>query len=262
MSKTTVALRGAPPSVPTAANAGNMVMQALAAGATPEIIDKILDWSERIESRTARKAFDSAMSEAKAELPVIVKGREMDFGGSRKGYHYEDMATIARAVDPILAKHGLSYRYRTSTKDGAIIVTCIVSHRDGHAEENSLSANPDTSGSKNAIQALGSAQTYLQRYTLKAALGLAASVDDDGNGGNGGNANSPQTAPDAIGELISNDQINELIALCGKAGKKVSALEKRMEVKALGDLHVGRFKVAKDILQAVIDSRAKAEVRQ
>ena len=40
-----------------------------------------------------------------------------------------------------------------------------------------------TGPGRTAIQALGSTQTYLQRYTLKAALGLSASKDDDGAGG-------------------------------------------------------------------------------
>jgi hypothetical protein len=61
-----------------------------------------------------------------------------------------------------------------------VTVSCIISHRAGHSEENSLSARHDTSGNKNPIQALGSAVTYLQRYTLKAAVGVAAAADDDG----------------------------------------------------------------------------------
>jgi hypothetical protein len=59
-------------------------------------------------------------------------------------------------------------------------VTCIISHRDGYFEETTLSAGRDESGSKNSIQAVGSTLTYLQRMTLKAALGLAAAEDDDG----------------------------------------------------------------------------------
>ena len=35
------------------------------------------------------------------------------------------------------------------------------------------------------VQALGSALTYLQRYSLRAAIGLAAGVDDDGRGAGG-----------------------------------------------------------------------------
>ena len=59
-------------------------------------------------------------------------------------------------------------------------MTCILSHRDGHSEETTLSAGRDDSGNKNSIQAVGSTVTFLQRYTLKAALGLAAAEDDDG----------------------------------------------------------------------------------
>ena len=40
-------------------------------------------------------------------------------------------------------------------------------------------AAPDASGNKNAIQAVISAVTYLQRATLKAKCGLAAGRDDD-----------------------------------------------------------------------------------
>jgi hypothetical protein len=41
-----------------------------------------------------------------------------------------------------------------------------------------------TSGAgKNSLQAIASTTTYLQRYTLKLALGLSVSHDDDGDEG-------------------------------------------------------------------------------
>jgi len=124
------------------------------------------------------------MADAKAEFPPIKKDRVVDFTnrqGQRTYYKFADMATIAEAIDKPLSKHGLTYRFRTVTTAPTVVtVTCIVSHRDGHSEENSLSATADISGNKNAIQAIGSAVTYLQRYTLNAALGLTASEDDDG----------------------------------------------------------------------------------
>jgi hypothetical protein len=64
-------------------------------------------------------------------------------------------------------------------------VTCILTHEKGHSEETSLQGPPDTSGSKNSIQAVGSSVTYLCRYTLLAACGLAASEDTDGVATNG-----------------------------------------------------------------------------
>ena len=59
-------------------------------------------------------------------------------------------------------------------------ITCVISHRDGHNEENSLSAGADHSGEKNAIQASGSTLTYLPGLTLMAGLGLAAAHYDAG----------------------------------------------------------------------------------
>jgi hypothetical protein len=45
-----------------------------------------------------------------------------------------------------------------------------------------MSAPPDTSGAKNVIQAKASTVTYLRRYTLLGAVGMAAGMpDSDGN---------------------------------------------------------------------------------
>lgn len=161
----------------------DMLNRAVQSGASMETLEKLMGLQERWEKNQAKKSFDAAISAAKSEIPVIIKNREVDFTSpkGRTHYRHEDMAGIARVVDPILSKHGLSYRYRTNVGDGGLVtVTCIISHRDGHSEENSLSAGRDETGNKNNIQGVGSTITYLQRYTLKAALGLAASSDNDG----------------------------------------------------------------------------------
>src|SRR4029077_16529835 len=161
----------------------DLVHRAITSGADVVVLEKLMALQERWEAGQARKAFDAAMAAAKAEIPVILKTRKVDFtsGKGRTQYRYEDLAEIARTVDPVLGKFGLSYRWRTAalTPD-TIAVTCIVSHRDGHSEETTVPGNHDGSGNKNSIQAVGSAITYLQRYTLRAALGLAAPGDDDG----------------------------------------------------------------------------------
>lgn len=143
---------------------------------------QLMEWRKEMVADQRRAEFDEAMAAAKAEIPVINKNREVDFTSTkgRTNYKYEDLAEIARVVSPILAKQGLSYRYRvTSNINEPVTVTCIVSHRAGHFEEVTLSGGRDESGNKNSIQAVASTLTYLQRMTLKAALGLAASDDDD-----------------------------------------------------------------------------------
>lgn len=159
----------------------DLIQRAVQSNAQVETMEKLMGLQERYERNEARKAFDSAISKAKSEIPVIRKGNLVDFT-SQKGrthYSYEDLATIAATIDPILSKYGLSYRFRTNSDSKAVTITCVLSHSAGHCEENSLYAPHDASGNKNPIQAVGSAVTYLQRYTLKAALGLAAAADDD-----------------------------------------------------------------------------------
>lgn len=152
-----------------------MLHAAIERGATIEVLTKLMDLSDRWERAQARKAFDDAIAAAKAEIPPIPKNRE-----GHNNRRYADMAGIAKIVDPIISKYGLSYRFRTTQTD-RILVTCVLSHRGGHYEENTLAGPADMSGSKNAIQAIGSALTYLQRYSLVQALGLSSEeIDDDG----------------------------------------------------------------------------------
>ncbi len=99
---------------------------------------------------------------------------------------------VCAVVGGALAAHGLAYHWDTSQgNDGRITVACVITHQAGHSERVSLSGMPDTSGGKNAIQATGSTVTYLERYTLLAATGLAASGQDDDSAGSG-----PRTNPE------------------------------------------------------------------
>lgn len=213
-----------------------------------EKLNQLFQFKRQWDADQARRAFDEAMADAKAEIPTIVKNRAVGFdqkGGGRTEYRHEDLAEIARTVDPILSKHGLSYRWRTKSPVGQpISVTCVVSHRAGHFEENELIAGKDESGSKNAIQSIGSAITYLQRYTLKAALGLAASNEDDGR---------KSEAPEPI-ESEQFGVIRKLIVEAGTDEEKFCALFK---IGALAELPAVKFEKAVDELKAAIEWQRK-----
>ena len=219
------------PELPAATTPMAMIERAVASGASIETIEKLMALQERFEANQARKAFNEAISEAKARVRPVVRNRE---GHNSK--RYADFAAIASAVDPILADLGLSYRFRTDQGD-RINVTCILSHRDGHQETTTLSGPPDTSGSKNAIQAIGSTLTYLQRYSLVQMLGLAASDDDDGRKG-------------GAGEPIMPDQVEALRKMMAEVGADEAKFLKYLKVDTLADLPVSRFRDAVDALQA------------
>jgi len=173
-----------------------MMERAVSGGADIAVIEKLMELQERWQTNQAARAFTEALSAARGELPAITKTKSADFGKGKAAYRYEDLSEIVEAVSPVLSKHGLSFRWRTDSETvGSVKVTCVLSHREGHEEETTLTGPYDTSGNKNAIQAVGSVVTYLQRYTLKAALGVAAGVDDDGNGGSS-QPRSEQQQPD------------------------------------------------------------------
>lgn len=220
-----------------------MISHAVANGASIEAIEKLMALHERIEARQARKAFDAALSAAKSEIPVILKNKLVDYastdGKSRTTYQHEDLGEIARTVDPILAKHGLSYRFKTiSELNQPISVTCIVSHRDGHSETNTLTGPRDDSGKKNTLQQMGSTITYLQRYTLKAALGLAAAADDDGRSSTGGP------------ESISDEQVGEIVELMDSVGADKGRFLQHFRIDAIADLPADKFGQAVTMLNA------------
>ena len=160
-----------------AVNPMELLSMAVSQGADIEKLEKLMALQERWEAGQSRKAFDAAISAARAEIKPIVKTGHVQY--NETDYMHETLDGIAKAIDPILSKHGLSYRFRSAQEGSLLRVTCILAHSGGHSEETELNGAPDMSGKKNAYQAIGSAATYLQRYTLKLALGLSAAKDDD-----------------------------------------------------------------------------------
>lgn len=209
-----------------------MIAQAAANGASTEVLDKLMDLRDREEAHQARKAFENALADAKQSIPPIIKGREVDYthNGKRTNYRHEDLAGIARVVDPILAEHGLSYRYRTDVADGMIWVTCILAHRDGHSEETKLPGSRDESGGKNTIQGLGSTVTYLQRYTLKAALGLSSSHDDDA-----------QSAEEEVDNPISEDRVAHIRKEMAELGIDEARFTEHLGIPNLMEMPESKF---------------------
>ena len=174
---------------------------ALQKGATVEALKELNALEERRTAFRARQEFEMAIAAARAELPVIVKNRNVKFDSKRTGgttdYVHEDLAQIASQIDPVLSRHGLSYRFKSRQTETRVTITCVLSHSAGHIEEAAeLSAPNDNSGNKNPAQAIASSSTLLSRYTLKLSLGLsAAEVDDDGHSAyaNGGASDAPAT---------------------------------------------------------------------
>ncbi len=151
-------------------------------GADLDRLEKLMDMQDRWEKNEARKEYVAAMAGFKADPPQIIKNMHISYTTDKgtTAYDSASLDQVSGVIGKALAEHGISHRWHTDQPgNGQITVTCILTHDKGHSESTSLSASPDQSGGKNNIQAVGSTITYLQRYTLLAATGMAAKGQDD-----------------------------------------------------------------------------------
>jgi hypothetical protein len=146
-------------------------------------LERLAKLYEAAELGQKKAEFNNALAAAKAELRPIVKDQEIGLN-SGKSIRFESMAAIAAVIDPVLAKHGLfaifpDTEHPEQHEGNRIYVTCRLSHRNGYSIEKTLDGPPDVGQNRNAIQAMGSTMTYLQRYSLRAILGLAVTTEKE-----------------------------------------------------------------------------------
>ena len=239
---TTIELQPAPqpPRLPAVVTPAQMLQIAIEKGADLEVMQRLMDLQDRWEANEARKAFVAAKAAFKAEPIKIAKNKRVRYstGKGDTEYDHATLDHVANAVGPNLAKHSLTYSWKTEQGDGGVIrVTCILTHVLGHSEQVTLSGSPDQSGGKNNIQAVGSTVTYLQRYTLLSILGMATTEqDDDGQA--------------ASRDPISPEQKDELIALIEDVGADTPRFLAFFKVASLDDLPASKFNDARAMLSA------------
>ncbi|BAG75032.1 ERF family protein [Pseudomonas aeruginosa] len=190
-----------------------MMLAAVKQGATLEQVEKMMDLQERWEKAEAKKAYDAAFANFKAEAVIIIKGRKVT-DGPLKNKSYAELHDVVNAVTPALSKHGLSSSWKlTRDEKDWMEVTCYLRHVGGHEESVSMGGPPDTGGAKNAIQARASTKTYLERYTLKAITGLSEQGDDDD-----GRPKSPKTITQ-----VQMLRLQAVLSQCSKGTQKLFA---------------------------------------
>lgn len=221
-----------------------VLMSIIERAATSENFDvaklqQLLDVKKQWDAEIARKAFVAAMAAFKANPPKIIKDKHVAFV-TNKGTTEYDHATLGQVCTAIiegLAKVGISHSWDVVQAESRIKVTCILTHELGHSERVSLNSAPDESGGKNSIQAIGSAVTYLQRYSLFCATGLAPVDDDDG-----------QKADPS--KFITEKQVADLDAKISEVGANRAQFLKYLNVERLADLPASKYQAA---LQALVD---------
>jgi len=190
---------------------------------------KMMDMQERILNRNAKQAFTADLAAMQAELPLVGKAGE----GHNKA-KYARLEDINEAIRPTLQKYGFAVTFRTKQTDKTLTVMAILSHKLGHSEDTDLILPLDTSGSKNAVQAIGSTVSYGKRYALCAILNISTGDDTDGN--------LPIAAQESI--YITEDDVFEIIdELTNKRIKKEEFLL-AAGLSSISLIHKDRLKLA------------------
>lgn len=184
MNATAVAMQPEAQSPAVVSDAGSILAVIGRAASDPatdvDKLERLMGLYERIRAGTARAAYTEALAAMQPNLPVIQeRGGILDKNRNVQSTYalWED---INEAIKPVLAAHGFAISFRTGQgPDGRVLVTGVLSHRDGHSEETTLVLPIDSSGSKNAVQAVGSSTSYGKRYTASALLNLTSRGEDD-----------------------------------------------------------------------------------
>lgn len=159
-----------------------VILAAMSGQISPDVLRDLLSVQREYEAGEAKKAYTRAMIACKRDLPFVIgRDRRVDFTSARGRvtYSHTSLAAAADALMPILASHGFSVSWVPSSDGNLVRVACRLTHREGHSEEVSLAAPPDTSGSKSSAQATMSAVTLLSRYTLLSLVGVATADMQD-----------------------------------------------------------------------------------
>jgi len=115
-----------------------------------------------------------ALANFQQEVPVIHKDTQ------GYGYTYADLPKVFEVINPLLKKHGLGF---SQLLQGQSIQTILFHIESGETLESSTDIPQNVSlKGMNEYQVLGSAITYLRRYSISSILGIVTDKDTDAGG--------------------------------------------------------------------------------
>jgi len=200
-----------------------------------EKMERLMAMYERINAKRAEADYAAALSEMQDELPAVGERGKAKVNGEVR-YTFALWEDINTAIKPVLKKHGFALSFRTDFTDG-ISVTAVLSHSSGHSERTTIKLPSDTSGSKNAVQAVASSVSYGKRYTAGALLNLTSHGEDD-------------DAYKALVEYVSDEQLAKLNEWLESTGADKAKFLKFLKIESLDKLPAKAYETAISALRA------------
>lgn len=183
-------------------------------------------------------ALAKALASAQGEIENASKNMKNDHFKNK----YADLAEVLNTVRPVFAKHGLAVTQFPSFEGGLVHVETMLTHESGEWMAGTASAPV----SKQDAQGVGSAITYLRRYSLAAVAGIAQE-DDDANSAVG---QKPKEQPKADPHKLA-DHIAAIDAAADMDALKSAFTDALNYCKSVGD------KLAESAVTKAKDERKK-----
>lgn len=161
------------------------------------------------------KELATALAKSQAEIENASKNAANPHFRSK----YADLAEVLNTVRPVFAKHGIAVIQAPSYDNGIASVETMLTHASGEWMSNICSAPV----SKQDAQGVGSAITYLRRYSLAAFAGVAQE-DDDGNASVGQHPRKQATAPAPEKPAITDDRFSKALSAIREGKSTVASV--------------------------------------
>ncbi|MEO1330826.1 MAG: ERF family protein [Pseudomonadota bacterium] len=233
-----------------------VISRALVGGqVSKEVVQFLLEERRRELDRErefeARQRFDAAKAAAMAEMPLIGRSRT----NTQTNKNYAAWDDVARVVNPVLGRHGLSLDFEWADEpDDRIRVTAILSgfghevRRSFHSDRWEGVKNRAGEDVVNSVQKIGGSQTYLMRYAARLVVPFSyaeGTEDDDGR---------------SFGKAaqLSVDQYRILSDLIADTGANEAVFLGMFGVSDLHELPVKRFSEALKLLRKKKESAGNA----
>lgn len=140
----------------------------------------------------------TALAAAQGEISPAQKSADNPFHKSK----YANLTSVWEACRQHLSAQGIAVVQTLDESNGQMVLTTMLAHKSGQWIK---SRAPIIVGDKKTPQTIGSAITYMRRYSLAAIVGVAPEQDDD-DGQAATNAMHRNEAP----ALVNPTQIKEL----------------------------------------------------
>lgn len=227
---------------------------------------ELKEMMSELKREEAEVAFTEAYIAMRAELPTIDKDGMIDHGegttrsgGKKQKTRYSTYENIMEIVQPILTKHKFMLTALAKPQAGGAGVSMFATlsrvhetqyGRTVHKISDEMDVPPEPSGSKNPVQALGSARSYAKRYTTISVLGIISRAPQD--------RDRDGYAPPAEVKTITEEQQKKLLAAVDDCGIEPTRFFEKYKIDKVGDLAADKFA---DAMKSCENYKAEAQRR-